>query len=127
MTRIRGEQGADWISEGLAEFYGIEALRRAGGMTDARHADTLKALRGWSKNVTKLSVPRSAGEVTARDALLLVELDNEIKAATKNKKDLDDVVRILIKAGGKVSNTEFRQAAEKVLGRPAKALQSKLI
>src|SRR5690606_26023869 len=34
--RIYGKERSDWISEGLAEYYAIELLRRAGGLSDDR-------------------------------------------------------------------------------------------
>jgi hypothetical protein len=127
ISRIRGTDRADWIAEGLAEFYGIEVLRRSGGMTEARYRDTLATLKSWSKNVKSLSVPRASGETTARAVLLLAELDQEIQSATGGKKSLDNVTQQIIKAGKKVSFEDFKAAVEKLLGRPSKVLQSNLI
>jgi hypothetical protein len=127
ISRIRGADRADWIAEGLAEFYGIEALRRSGGMTDARYQDTLATLKSWSKNVKSLSVARSSGETTARAVLLLVDLDQEIQKATGGKKNLDAITQVIVKAGKKLTFEDFKSMAEKVLGRPSKVLQSNLI
>jgi hypothetical protein len=35
--RINDTQRSDWISEGFAEYYAIELVRRAGGMSDERY------------------------------------------------------------------------------------------
>jgi predicted metalloprotease with PDZ domain len=126
ITRVRGAKNADWIAEGMAEFYAIEALRRSGGISDERYKSTLSELKSWSKKVKTLLVERSSAEVTARAALLMIELDAEIQKATNRKKSMDDVTRILIKLG-KVSNAEFNKAVQNVLGRPSTTLQSPLL
>jgi len=126
ITRVRGGKNADWIAEGMAEFYAIEALRRSGGISDERYQSTLSELKSWSKSVKTLLVARSSAEVTARAALLMIELDNEIQKATNRKKSLDDVTRALIKLG-KVSNLEFKKVVETLLGRPSTTLQSPLL
>jgi hypothetical protein len=126
ITRVRGAANADWIAEGMAEFYAIEALRRSGGVTDARYDATLAMLKNWSKDVKKLKVARSSAEITARATLVFVELDKEIRAASKNKKSIDDVTRLLIKER-KVSNAEFEKAVLSVLGTSSKTLNSSLL
>jgi predicted metalloprotease with PDZ domain len=127
ISRIRGGDRADWIAEGLAEYYGIAAIKRSGGMTQLRYQDTLNALKGWSKAVKTISVPRSSAEVTARSVLLFVDLDNEIAKASGGKKSIDDVTRILLKAGKRVSVADLKAATARVLGRPSKVLESPLI
>lgn len=126
ITRIRGEDRADWIAEGIAEYYGLVAIHRSGGMSDARFASSKDALKNWSKSVRTLSLQRSSGEVTARATLLFMDLDQEIKASNRTR-SLDDVTRLLLKDGARVSVAELRAAAAKILGRPSKVLQSELI
>jgi predicted metalloprotease with PDZ domain len=127
ITRVRGTDRADWIAEGLAEFYGIAAIKRSGGMTQERYQDTLNSLKSWSKAVKTISVPSSSAEVTARAVLLFVDLDNEIAKASGGKKSIDDVTRIVLKSGQRVSVADLKAAATKVLGRPSKVLESPLI
>lgn len=127
ITRIHGDTRSDWIAEGLAEFYGFEAIRRSGGMTDERFANTIETLKKWSKSVTTITVPRSSGEVTAKAVVLLSELDAEIRRASGGKRSLDDVTRLIIAAQKKVSTEDFKAAAAKVLGRPSKVLESPLL
>lgn len=127
ITRIRGTSRSDWVAEGLAEFYGFEVIRRSGGMTEERFADTLSTLKKWSKAVTTITVPRSAGEVTAKAVVLMSELDTEIRRASGGKRSLDDVTRLIIAARKRVSTETFKAAAAKVLGRPSKVLESPLL
>jgi hypothetical protein len=127
VTRIRGQRREDdWIAEGLAEFYAIELLHRAGGMTDARRVIVRASLERWSSDVKTLLARRSTGAVTARAALLFEDLDAEIRAASGGKRRLDDVVQSLARRRD-VSLAQLRAAAEKAAGRPVKSLDSPLL
>ena len=114
VTRISGEDRSDWIAEGLAEFYSVELVWRAGGMSDARRERVYDNLRDWGRTVKTLRTDRSSAETTARAVVLLHELDAEIRARTKDQKDIDDVTKIL-RVMRKVSTLEFIAATEKVL------------
>ena len=59
-TRIRDADGADWITEGLAEFYAIELLRRAGGMTEDRYRKVREDLSNWGKDIDTLRAKHSS-------------------------------------------------------------------
>ena len=126
-TRIRGQRREDdWIAEGLAEYYAIELLHRAGGMTDARRAIVRASLERWSADVKTLLVRRSSGATTARAALLFEDVDREIRAASGGKRSLDDAVRGLVRRRD-VSFAELRAAVERAAGRPVKALDTPLL
>lgn len=126
ITRITGENRSDWIAEGLAEFYSIELSWRAGGMSDRRRERVYTNLRQWSRGVKTLRTEQSTAEITARATLLLHDLDAEIRARTKNDKDIDNVTRILRELR-KVSTLEFIAATEKVLGGKSKVLATPLL
>lgn len=125
-TRIRGAEGDDWIAEGLAEFYSIELMRRAGLLSDSR-ADRAQAwMARHGRGVKSLDTNRSSGPRTARAVQLLRELDAEIREGTDGKHSLDDVVKALIKIR-EVSREDLRKQAEKLLGRPSTVLQTPLL
>lgn len=127
VTRVRGQRDEDdWLAEGLAEFYAVELLYRTGGMTPARHQKTLDWLADWGKAVKSLRVERSSAQVTARSALLLRAVDEEIQKASGGRRNLDDVTRRLMRER-KVSTAEFIAAAEKVAGRKLIALDTPLL
>lgn len=129
VTRIRGQSPSgsdDWLAEGLAEFYGIEIMRRTGGMTAARYQHVLQWLRDWSRKVTTLRVARSSAEVTARAVLLLGELDLEIQQKTGGKKHIDDLTRRLMRLR-KVSTAELIDEAERIAGGKLRTLDSALL
>lgn len=127
VTRIRGQRHEDdWIAEGLAEFYAIELLHRAGGMTDARRQLVRANLERWSADIKTLRVRRSSGATTARAALLFEAVDREIREASGGKRRLDDVVRTLMRRR-KVSLSELRAAVDEAAGRPVEALDTPLL
>ncbi len=127
VTRIRGEDPEDdWLAEGLAEFYAVELLYRAGGMTKSRHQRTLDWLRSWGKRVKSLRKKRSSGQITARAVILLRAVDLEIRRKTDGRRDIDDVTRILMR-NPKVSTAEFIAAAESVAGGELKSLKTRLL
>ncbi|MEN0107141.1 MAG: hypothetical protein AAGC84_12045, partial [Pseudomonas sp.] len=125
-SRIRDTDKSDWISEGLAEYYAIELVHRAGGMSEERYEVVNADLKKWSRKVVSLRGDSVSGRTTARAVLLLQELDREIRKATGNKRSLDDVSRGLMRMDG-VSTKEFIGVAEDVLGGPSKVLDTPLL
>ncbi|MEO4047359.1 hypothetical protein AAFN46_09760 [Pseudomonas sp. CAU 1711] len=125
-SRIRDTDKSDWISEGLAEYYAIELVRRAGGMSEDRYQAIRKKLMKWSRKVDSLRTEDSTGPVTARAVLLLQELDREIRQHTDNQRSLDDVTRGLMRLE-KASTKDLVEISENVMGRASEVLDSKLL
>ncbi len=125
-SRIKDTNKSDWISEGLAEYYAIELMRRAGGMSEDRYQEIRKKLINWSKPVTSLRTEASTGPVTARAVLLLQELDREIRKNSNNQHSLDDVTRGLMRMD-KVSTKDFIEISENVMGRASDVLDTDLL
>lgn len=124
--RINDEQRSDWISEGFAEYYAIELLRRAGGMSDERYQALQAKLTKDSQKVTTLRGEQISAAQLAKAVIVLQELDREIRLKTRNKRSLDDVLRGAMHLGT-VSTKEFVQLAESVLGESSKVLDSALL
>ncbi len=116
----RSAAGADWIVEGLAEYYSLEVLRRSGAISASRYAKAQARLAEWAKQAGPLGVARSQGAVTARAVGVMRALDEEIHRVRGAKVGLDDVVRLLPR-GEAVTTESFRSAAERVAGRPLSA------
>ena len=127
ITRIRGRTPQDdWIAEGLAEFYAIELMHRAGGLTDARRDIVRESLKRWSAPVKTLRTRGSKGATTARAALWFETLDAEIRKASGGKRGLDEVVRELMQQRV-VGLVELRASAQKAAGGKLKAFDSALL
>lgn len=130
VTRISGaledDSSDDWIAEGLAEWYSVELMFRAGAMNRERRQQIMSRLSKRGEDVTFLRQARSTGAVTARAVVLFDELDQEIRLRTNNQHDLDDVVRALIPVR-KVALDDLRQAAENLVGDTVTTLQTPLL
>lgn len=114
--------GADWIVEGLAEYYSLALLKRSGGISEFRYDRALQTLEQWSADTPCTETDHSHGKRTAAAALVMSRLDNEIRSKTDGRSSLDTLVRKLVEADRNVTNAEFRTAAEALLGGPARAL-----
>ena len=115
ITRISGDFNDDWIAEGLAEFYGIELLYRAGAYDDELRAEVLGNLMEWGGTSQKLRARNSTGKITARSALVFDALDKEIKQESAGRESLDAVIRLLM-VKRRVSLADLRTAYTEVTG-----------
>ena len=121
-TGIVGEKGADWIVEGIAEYYSLKLMWRSGTLTDHRYRESFLKLAKWAKEAGRLDVDASRGPTTARAVGIMRSLDHEIHKNTDQMKSLDDVVRLLVAAREKVNTERLRKAVIEVTGEPAKTL-----
>lgn len=124
--RINDAQRSDWISEGLAEYYAIELVRRAGGMSDERYQALQVKLARDSQKVTTLRGAQISPAQLSKAVMVLQELDREIRLKTRNKRSLDDVLRGAMHLGT-VDTKAFVQLAESVLGESSKVLDTALL
>ena len=124
--RISDNDRSDWISEGFADFYAVELLRRAGGMSDERYQVLHDNLLKVGGKVSSLRGEQASAAQVARAVVLLQELDREIRLQTRNKRSLDDLLHSVMRLD-KVSTKEFVALAESIIGEPSKVLQSDLL
>jgi predicted metalloprotease with PDZ domain len=126
ITRIRGVKGEDWIAEGLAEFYSITLLHRAGLISDTRHQRALRWMQRHGKGIKRLTGTSSRGERTARAVTLFAALDAEIRTASAGRYDLDNLTQDLM-GRGRVSIEDLRESAERLIGAPPESLNTPLL
>jgi hypothetical protein len=122
-SRLSGKAGGDWIVEGLAEYYGIETLRRSGTVSVARHAFAFASLDRWAdEREGCLAREASTGANTARAALVLRALDHELRDRSRERVNLDVVLRRLVGQGAAVDEDALRHIVEDLLGAPSTVL-----
>ncbi|HSJ97114.1 MAG TPA: hypothetical protein VLC53_08575, partial [Myxococcota bacterium] len=113
----RAGPDGDWIVEGLAELYSLEALWRSRTISKRRYERALAGIESRGRNVRSVvATERASGAVTARAVGLLRELDAEIRAASDETRGLDDVVRELTASPDALSLAHFRKLCERVAG-----------
>jgi len=125
-ARINDEQRSDWIKEGFAEYYAVELVRRAGGMSDERYQAYQVKLAKDSQKVTTLRGEQIGPAQVSKAVLLLQDLDREIRLKTRNKRSLDDVLRGAMHLGT-VDTKAFGQLADSVIGESSKVLDTGLL
>ncbi len=108
-TGINGGKDADWIVEGLAEYYASNILWRSGALSDLRYQQTLAWKENWSRKADTLFVKRSSGPITARAAVFMQRLHLALQEATGGAAGLDDVARELARDRGRVSLSQLKQ------------------
>lgn len=123
-TSMRGARGADWIVEGFAEFYSLELMRRSGTITSHRFDEAMKQLESWSADVDAIDVQHAAGAVKARSALIMRELDREIRDTTGGEAGLDQVLRALKGLDEDVTLEHLRDTAGEIMGESPGALKN---
>ena len=118
----RSVPGADWIVEGLAEYYSLETLRRSGAISDKRYEKAHADLAAWGKDSKPLDSARSSGAITARAVGVLRSIDLEIRRSSGGNKSLDDVVRELALEAKPVTLARFRELANAAAGAPVSSI-----
>ena len=124
--RFNDHDTSDWISEGLGEYYAIELVRRAGGITDERYQAIQARLSKEGKDVTTLRGEHVSGATVSRAVVILQELDSEIRVKTHNKRSLDDLAQAVMRANS-ITTAEFVQLAESIIGASSAVLDTKLL
>jgi hypothetical protein len=90
------EDGADWIVEGLAEYYSLVVLLRSGGISGRRFQRSLERLEAWARKENGRLTDPSTGADSARAVLLFRDLDLELRHGGES---LDAVVDELLSRG----------------------------
>lgn len=123
ITRIGGRGDDRWIGEGIAEFYSVELMRRAGVITERRAELAFEWKERRGRNVSTLSAPRSYGPRTDLAVTLFGELDREIRELSDGTLDLDDLVQRLMVIR-RVDRHQLGEEFEKLTGHPSRVLRA---
>lgn len=116
---------ADWIIEGLAEYYGLQILARSGSISDKRLKQAMTAQEKWGKTAASLCTGHSSGAITAKAVTVLAMLDDEIRKATRDRQSLDNVTRALVTGEEKIALGSLRSTVTKLIGRKPDTLSAK--
>lgn len=113
---VAGSDHDDWLVEGLAEYYSIKILRTSGTLSNRRMLLALDDLKSWGEQVSDLFVRNASGEVTARAATLLAELDLWLTENSPDGRGLDDAVAMMINGDKPYSYRSLCTAALEIAG-----------
>ena len=118
-----GRRGDDWLVEGLAEYYALEALARSGSISQERYLSAQQQLKTWAQQASSLPRENSSGAQTALAVTLLIELNRLLQRHSSND-NLDDVVQQL--EGQDLSLATLMQAARRVTDQPLLELEQRI-
>jgi hypothetical protein len=116
---------ADWIIEGLAEYYSLQFLARSGTISEHRLTRALLTQAKWGESANNICTRRSSGATTAKSVAIFAALDEEIRKMTKSRQSLDDVTRILAVSNEKVGLETLRRTVIEFTDRESKTLAAK--
>jgi hypothetical protein len=122
ITRIGGRGKDRWIGEGIAEFYAVELMRRAGLITERRAELAFEWKERRGRAVKTLSARRSSGPRTDRAVTLFAELDREIRDLSEGELSLDDLVQRLMQIR-RVDRHQLCEEFEQLVGKPSQVLR----
>ncbi len=97
----QADDDADWIVEGMAEYFSMELLRRVDAVSAERIENALDEIRG-AKGPKKAD-GHGGRSSTQQGLLFMVELDRAIRERSGNQKSLDDVFGSLARSNVPVS------------------------
>jgi hypothetical protein len=116
MTGLRAGTDGDWVVEGLADYYSLQALVRSRTVTQGRYERALAAMERRGRSVKTIRVQRADGDQTARAVSVLVRLDARMRERTDGRVSLDDVMAHFAKRRSKITTARFRAVVEKLTG-----------
>ena len=111
--QARGEPDADWLVEGIAEFYALTLLERSGDLPAERVDRAFKSMAEHADYREPLTAGRAHGRITQAAVTELHRIDREIRQASAGRYSLDDVVRQLADDRQPISNERFETLTER--------------
>ncbi len=107
----------DWITEGLAEYYSLQLLRRSGSLTRQRYQRAMERQFEWAKTADSLCGHSSTGATTALAVTVFAALDLEIRSNSNGEQSLDDVLQELLRSTAPLSLASLTEASAGLLGK----------
>jgi hypothetical protein len=114
LMRVRAGGSDDWIVEGLAEYYSLQALVRSRTISQRRYEKAMARKRKRARGTKSVRGDSVSGDVTAKAIVLLADLDARIREETSERASLDDVLARLTKSQLPVTTERLRHVTEKI-------------
>jgi hypothetical protein len=114
LMRSRAGGSDDWIVEGMAEYYSLQALVRSRTISQRRYEKAMALKRKRARGTKSVRGDMASGDVTAKAVVLLAELDERIREETSERASLDDVLARLTASHLPVTTARLRHVTEKI-------------
>lgn len=119
-----GSSGDDWLVEGFAEYYALEALFRSGSISQKRYQSAQQQLQTWAQQAHKLPLENSSGAQTALAVTVLMDLNTLVQRSSDDQLSLDDVVKQL--NGSELTLAALLQASRHVTNQPLQEFEQRV-
>lgn len=119
---IRADEGADWIAEGLAEFYSLELLKRGGAISARRYKIAIAEQADWARQAKFLCGAASSGATTALAVTVLHALNEEIRDQTGGASNLDQLLLRVLESRDSIDVAKLQTFAADIIGAPSDVL-----
>ena len=113
---IRTSEGADWIAEGLAEYYSLELLKRGGAISARRYGIAIAEQADWARQAKFLCGAASTGATTALAVTVLQALNKEITDKTGGASNLDQLLLRVLESRDSIDVAKLRAFAADIIG-----------
>ncbi|MGB5449173.1 MAG: hypothetical protein WBM80_09635 [Woeseiaceae bacterium] len=113
---IRTSEGADWIAEGLAEYYSLELLKRGGAISARRYRIAIAEQADWARQAKFLCGTASSGATTALAVTVLHALNKEISDKTGGASNLDQLLIGVLESRDSINVAKLQALAADILG-----------
>jgi predicted metalloprotease with PDZ domain len=124
---FRPAPDAQWVSEGLAEYYSVVLQRRAGRLSEASFARGITLFARYGHFGGDLTRAHDAPTLNNSAPLVMHHLDREIQKASAGRRSLDDAVRALARARGRITTQRFLRAVNHAARRDLTTLFSRWV
>jgi hypothetical protein len=104
----------DWIVEGLAEYYSLQALVRSRTISQRRYERAMALKRKRARRADSVRTDDASGDVTAKAVIIFADLDERIRAATGERASLDDVLARIAKSHLAITQARLQHIVEKI-------------
>jgi len=114
LMRARAGGSDDWIVEGMAEYYSLQALVRSRTISQRRYEKAMALKHKRARRAKSVRGDIASGDVTAKAVVILADLDERIRRETSERASLDDVLARLTKSHLPVTTARLRHVTEKI-------------
>jgi hypothetical protein len=116
ISGLRAGKDGDWIVEGLAQYYSLQALVRSRTLSERRYERAIDHMVARGRRAKTLRVQHADGDIAARAVGVLVKIDERMRERTHERVSLDDVLAHFAKRPRTITTRQFQATIEKLTG-----------
>ncbi|MGH7821934.1 MAG: hypothetical protein ACREQ9_19400, partial [Candidatus Binatia bacterium] len=116
LAPFRPAEDAEWVTEGLAEYYSLAVQHRVGAIKERDLQRGLRLFERYGEWNVNLTARRNLAATNNSAPLVVYAIDRAIRDKTRGERSLDDVVARLVPHPEAVSTASFLRAVNAASG-----------